>query len=68
MPGRNSFTEAQAKTKIEEAGYANVTELKKDDNGIWRGRASKGGASTQVSVDFGRQRQQREVTKGFEYD
>ena len=52
VPGRNSFTEAQAKTKIEEAGYTNVTELKKDDNGIWRGRASKGGASTQVSVDF----------------
>ena len=52
VAGRNSFTEGQAKSKIEEAGYTNVTELKKDDNGIWRGRASKGGSSTAVSVDF----------------
>ena len=52
MSGRNSFTEGQAKSKIEEAGFTNVTELKKDDNGIWRGKASKSGASTSVSVDF----------------
>ena len=52
VAGRNSFTEGQAKSKIEDAGYANVTELKKDDNGIWRGRASKGGSATAVSVDF----------------
>ena len=42
VAGRNSFTEGQAKSKIEDAGYANVTELKKDDNGVWRGHASKG--------------------------
>lgn len=52
VAGRNSFTEGQAKSKIEDAGYINVTELKKDDNGVWRGRASKGGSSTAVSVDF----------------
>jgi hypothetical protein len=52
VAGRNSFTEGQAKSKIEEAGYNNVTELKKDDNGVWRGKASKGGAATAVSVDF----------------
>jgi hypothetical protein len=52
VAGRNSFTEGQAKSKIEDAGYANVTELKKDDNGVWRGHASKGGAATAVSVDF----------------
>ena len=50
--GRNSFTEGQAKTAIEKAGYSNVTELKKDENGVWRGRASKGGAVTGISVDF----------------
>src|SRR6476659_2490215 len=50
--GRNSFTEGQAKSKIEEAGYTSVTELKKDDDGVWRGRASKGGSSAAVSVDF----------------
>ena len=52
VAGRNSFTEGQAKSKIEEAGYSNVTELKKDDNGVWRGKASKGGSATAVSVDF----------------
>jgi hypothetical protein len=52
VAGHNSFTEGQAKSKIEDAGYANVTELKKDDNGVWRGQASKGGSATAVSVDF----------------
>jgi hypothetical protein len=52
VAGRNSFTEGQAKSKIEGAGFSNVTELKKDDNGVWRGKASKGGTSASVSVDF----------------
>jgi hypothetical protein len=52
VAGRNSFTEGQAKSKIEDAGYTNVTELKKDDNGVWRGKASKSGAATAVSLDF----------------
>ena len=52
VAGRNSFTEGQAKSKIEGAGYTNVSELKKDDNGVWRGKANKGGSSTNVSVDF----------------
>jgi hypothetical protein len=52
VAGANSFTEGQAKSKIEDAGFTNVTELKKDDNGVWRGKASKGGTSTAVSVDF----------------
>ena len=53
VAGRNSFTEGQAKSKIEEAGYTNVTELKKDDNGVWRGKAAKkGDSATAVSVDF----------------
>ena len=52
VAGRNSFTEGEAKSAIEKAGYTNVTELKKDDNGVWRGKASKGGSSTPVSLDF----------------
>ena len=52
VAGRNSFTEGQAKSKIEQAGYDNVSDLQKDDNGVWRGKASKGGSSMQVSVDF----------------
>ena len=52
VAGRNSFTEGQAKSKIEDAGYSNVSDLKKDDNGVWRGKASKGGSSTNVTIDF----------------
>jgi len=52
VAGRNSFTEGQAMSRIEDAGYSNVTDLKKDDNGVWRAKASKGGSSTDVSVDF----------------
>jgi hypothetical protein len=52
VAGANSFTEGQAKSRIEEAGYTGVNELKKDDNGVWRGKAAKGGAMTDVSIDF----------------
>ena len=52
VAGRNSFTEGQAKSKMEDAGYSGITDLKKDDNGVWRGMAKKGGSSTKVSVDF----------------
>lgn len=52
VAGRNSFTEGQAQSAIEKAGYTNVTELKKDDNGVWRGKASKGGTASAVTVDF----------------
>ena len=50
--GRNSFTESQAKSRIEGAGYSDITELKKDDHGVWRGKAKKGGKSADISVDF----------------
>jgi hypothetical protein len=52
VAGRNSFTQGQAKSKIEEAGYTNVSALKKDSNGVWRGKARKGGSTASVSVDF----------------
>lgn len=52
VAGRNSFTEGQAKSRIEDAGYTSVSDLKKDDNGVWRGQASKSGSVKAVSVDF----------------
>ena len=52
VAGRNSFTEGQAKSRIENAGYTNVTDLKKDENGVWRGKGSKAGANVDVSLDF----------------
>ena len=50
--GANSFTEGQAKSRIESNGFSNVSDLKKDDAGVWRGKASKGSQSVNVSVDF----------------
>jgi opacity protein-like surface antigen len=52
VAGANSFTEGQAKSRIEANGYTNVSGLKKDDAGVWRGKASKGNQSMNVSVDF----------------
>ena len=52
VSGANSFTEGQAKSRIESSGYSNVSELKKDDNGVWRGKAMKDGKSVDVSLDF----------------
>jgi hypothetical protein len=52
LKGANSFTEGQAKDRAEARGLTNVTGLKKDDDGIWRGTASKDGKSVQVAVDY----------------
>jgi hypothetical protein len=52
VAGANSFTEGQAKSRIESSGYGNVTGLKKDDSGVWRGKAQKDGKSVDVGLDF----------------
>ncbi len=52
VPGANSFTEGQARARIEERGFAQVTDLKKDDKGIWRGTAMKDGKSVAVALDY----------------
>lgn len=52
VAGANSFTEGQAKSRIETGGYTNVRELKKDDQGVWRAKAMKDGRSVDVSLDF----------------
>lgn len=50
--GASSFTEAQAKSAIEGAGYTNVGALTQDANGIWKGSATKAGKQTAVTVDY----------------
>ena len=52
VEGENSFTEAQAKERMTEAGYADIGALKLDDKGIWRATASKGGKSMSVGLDY----------------
>ena len=52
VAGANSFTEGQAKSRLETNGFSNVSGLQKDANGVWRGKAQKGGQTVDVSVDF----------------
>ena len=52
VAGANSFTEAQAKERIEKAGFTAVTGLKKDVNGIWQATATKSGMPATVMLDF----------------
>jgi hypothetical protein len=52
VKGANSFTEAQAVERITEKGFSDVKGLAKDSDGIWRGKATKGGKPVDVSLDF----------------
>lgn len=52
VPGANSFTESEAKSRLEAHGYTDVTALAKDDQSIWRGKAMKDGKSVNVALDF----------------
>lgn len=50
--GANSFTQDQARERIEAAGYTGITELTKGEDGIWRAVASLAGQTQEVSVDY----------------
>jgi putative membrane protein len=52
VPGANSFTESQARSRIEGAGFSSVTGLHKDNQGIWRGRGMHAGAAVDVTLDY----------------
>ena len=52
VPGRNSFTMNEAAARITRAGYTSVTGLKKDNQGVWRGQATKDGSPVAVSLDY----------------
>lgn len=52
LPGANSFTETQARDRISAAGFQDVKDLKKDDQGVWRGVAKKGDTQVNVALDY----------------
>jgi hypothetical protein len=52
VAGKNSFTEAQAKKRLESFGYTDVSALHQDAQSIWRGTATKNGKSVPVAVDY----------------
>lgn len=50
--GSNSFTENQARARLQGAGFDNVSGLAQDAGGIWRGTAQMGGRQVSVGVDY----------------
>lgn len=50
--GANSFTEGEARGRLEKAGYRDVKDLKKDGDGIWRAGATVDGRPATVGLDF----------------
>lgn len=52
VEGANSFTEGQAKERIEKAGYAEVKDLNKDDKGIWNATGMKDGKAVTIALDY----------------
>lgn len=52
VKGANSFTRKQAMSRIERQGFSHVSGLQKDHDGVWRGRAMKGGQRVAVALDY----------------
>jgi hypothetical protein len=52
VPGKNSFTESQARKRIADAGFIDIGPLTLDPKGIWRASAIKEAAPVTVSLDF----------------
>lgn len=52
VQGHNSFTEGEAKSRIEKKGFTHVSNLAKDDAGVWRGKAMMNGKPVTVSLDY----------------
>jgi hypothetical protein len=49
--GAKGFTESEARSRIESRGYTDIFGLKKDDQGTWRGKATKNGTQVDVAID-----------------
>jgi hypothetical protein len=50
--GKNSFTQKQARSRLEKAGYSHVTNLAQDQDGLWQARAMHHGKWVNAAVDF----------------
>jgi hypothetical protein len=52
VEGANSFTQDQAKSRIEKAGFSDVKNLMKDDKGIWMAAGMKDGKAVNIALDY----------------
>ncbi|MGC1559052.1 MAG: PepSY domain-containing protein [Bradyrhizobium sp.] len=53
VPGSESLTASEAKSRIEAKSYLDISGLEKDSRGIWRGKGTmKDGRPVNVTVDL----------------
>lgn len=50
--GASSFTEDQARGAFEKAGYAVAGPLTQTADGVWLGKATKGGVEATIGIDY----------------
>lgn len=54
VPSQAQTTESESiRTKIEQAGYTDVTGLSRDSKGVWRAHGRKGNDTVEIAVDKG---------------
>ena len=52
VPGKNSFTQGEARSRMERAGFALANDPVKNDDGIWRAEATRGSEKVRVLMDY----------------
>jgi hypothetical protein len=50
--GHNSFTKGEARSRIQKAGYSDVSGLTLDADGLWQATAQQNGQSVHVALDY----------------
>jgi hypothetical protein len=50
--GHNSFTKAEARARIQKAGYSDIKSLMLDADGLWQATALQNGQSVHVALDY----------------
>lgn len=50
--GANSFSVREARRRIAKHGFTQVADLRKDENGVWRGTAMMQGSKANVWLDY----------------
>jgi hypothetical protein len=52
VEGKNSFTKAQANSRLSKAGFSRISGLVQGDDGIWHATARKRKMTYKVSLDY----------------
>lgn len=52
LPGVPSFSEEQARSRLEANGYSDVDNLTMDAEGVWKASATHAGAKVEVLLDY----------------